>query len=88
VVKYQVIFSKQAAKDPKKLANGGLKEKTIYLLEILQENPFKTPPPFEKLIGNLSGFYSRRINIQHRLVYEVFEDIKTVRVLRMWTHYE
>jgi toxin YoeB len=88
VVKYQVIFSKQAAKDAKKLANGGLKEKTIYLLEILQENPFKTPPPFEKLIGNLSGFYSRRINIQHRLVYEVFEDIKTVRVLRMWTHYE
>lgn len=88
MVKYQVIFSKQAAKDAKKLANAGLKEKTIFLLEILQENPFETPPPFEKLVGNLPGFYSRRINIQHRLVYEVFEDIKTVRVLRMWTHYE
>ncbi|MBE0640085.1 MAG: Txe/YoeB family addiction module toxin [Bacteroidales bacterium] len=85
---YNVVFSRLAAKDAKKIAQAGLKDKTIFLLEILQENPFKTPPPFEKLVGNLSGFYSRRINIRHRLVYEVFEDIKTVRVLRMWTHYD
>jgi toxin YoeB len=73
---------------PKKIARAGLKEKTVVLLEILQHDPFQSPPPFEKLIGNLSGFYSRRINIQHRLIYEVFEDAKIVRVLRMWTHYE
>jgi toxin YoeB len=87
-VNYKVVFSRQAAKDAKKIAQAGLKDKTIFLLSILEENPFKSPPPYEKLMGNLSGFYSRRINIQHRLVYEVFEDIKTVRVLRMWTHYE
>jgi Txe/YoeB family toxin of toxin-antitoxin system len=87
-VNYKVVFSRQAAKDAKKIAQAGLKEKTIFLLGILKDNPFKTPPPYEKLMGNLFGFYSRRINIQHRLVYEVFEDIKTVRVLRMWTHYE
>jgi len=87
-VKYKVVFSRQAAKDAKKIAQAGLKDKTIFLLSILEENPFKSPPPYEKLMGNLSGYYSRRINIQHRLVYEVFEDIKTVRVLRMWTHYE
>lgn len=85
---YKVVFSKQAAKDAKKIAQAGLKEKTIFLLSVLEDDPFKSPPPFEKLLGNLSGFYSRRINIQHRLVYEVFEHIKTVRVLRMWTHYE
>jgi toxin YoeB len=87
-VNYKVVFSRQAAKDAKKIAQAGLKDKTIFLLSILEENPFKSPPPYEKLMGNLSGFYSRRINIQHRLVYEVFEDTKTVRVLRMWTHYE
>jgi toxin YoeB len=87
-VNYKVIFSRQAAKDAKKIAQAGLKDKTIFLLSILEDDPFKSPPPFEKLLGNLSGFYSRRINIRHRLVYEVFEDIKTVRILRMWTHYE
>ena len=88
MVKYQVVFSKQAVKDAQKIAKAGLKEKTVSLLDILQENPWQSPPQFEKLIGNLSGFYSRRINIQHRLIYEVFEDAKIVRVLRMWTHYE
>jgi toxin YoeB len=87
-VNYKVVFSRQAAKDAKKIAQAGLKDKTIFLLSILEDDPFKSPPPFEKLLGNLSGFYSRRINIRHRLVYEVFEDIKTVRILRMWTHYE
>ena len=85
---YKLVFSKQAAKDAEKLAKTGLKAKAWFLLTILQENPFKTPPPFEKLKGNLTGFFSRRINIQHRLIYEVFEDRKIVRVLRMWTHYE
>jgi toxin YoeB len=88
MVMYEVVFSKQAAKDAKKIARAGLKEKTVFLLNILQENPWQSHPPFEKLFGNLSGYYSRRINIQHRLIYEVFEDAKTVRVLRMWTHYE
>lgn len=88
MVKYQVVFSKQAVKDAKKIARAGLKEKAVFLLNILQENPWQSPPQFEKLIGNLSGFYSRRINIQHRLIYEVFEDDKIVRVLRKWTHYE
>ncbi len=88
MVVYKLVFSKQAAKDAEKLAKTGLKTKALFLLNILQVNPYKTPPPFEKLKGNLSGFLSRRINIQHRLIYEVFEKHKIVRVLRMWTHYE
>jgi len=88
MVMYEVVFSKQAAKDAKKIARAGLKEKTVSLLDVLQENPWQSPPQFEKLTGNFTGFYSRRINIQHRLIYEVFEDAKIVRVLRMWTHYE
>lgn len=85
---YQVILSKQAAKDAKKLSAAGLRDKAKRLLAILQHNPWQNPPPYEKLKGDLSRFCSRRINIQHRLVYEVLEDQKTVHVLRMWTHYE
>lgn len=82
------MYAKQAVKDAKKLAASGLKSKAQELLAVLSDDPFQNPPPFEKLVGDLSGAYSRRINIQHRLVYEVFAKEKTVRVLRMWTHYE
>jgi toxin YoeB len=88
VVKWQVVYAKHALKDAKKLAAAGLKAKAKELLEILGRDPFQNPPPFEKLVGDLEGAYSRRISIQHRLVYEVFKKEKTVRVLRMWTHYE
>ena len=74
--------------DAKKIAAAGLRQKVEKLLQILSENPFQTPPPFEKLIGDISGAYSRRITIQHRLVYQVLQEIKTVKVMRMWTHYE
>lgn len=83
-----VVFAKQALKDAKKLAASGLKPKAQDLLTVLATDPFQNPPPFEKLVGDLAGAYSRRINIQHRLVYEVFVTERTVRVLRMWTHYE
>jgi len=82
------FFTKQAQKDAKKIAASGLRSKAEHLLSILQEDPFQNPPPFEKLVGDLSGACSRRINIQHRLVYQVLEKEKTVKVLRMWTHYE
>ena len=85
---WEVVFAKQALKDAKKLAASGLKAKALSLLEVLANDPFQHPPPFEKLVGDLAGAYSRRINIQHRIVYEVFAAEKTVRVLRMWTHYE
>jgi Txe/YoeB family toxin of toxin-antitoxin system len=88
VVSWAVVFAKQAMKDAKKLAASGLKSKAQELLEVLANDPFQNPPPFEKLVGDLAGAYSRRINIQHRIVYEVFSIEKTVRVLRMWTHYE
>ena len=88
MVVWRVVYTKQAQKDAKKIATAGLKPKAEKLLDILSKNPFQTPPPFEKLIGDLSGAYSRRINIQHRLVYQVLEEIKTVKVIRMWTHYE
>ena len=88
MVSWQLVFTKQAQKDAKKIAHSGLKSQAERLLEIVKENPFKNPPPYEKLVGDLSGAYSRRINIQHRLVYQVIEDIKTVKVIRMWTHYE
>jgi Txe/YoeB family toxin of toxin-antitoxin system len=88
VVIWSVVYAKQALKDAKKLKAGGLKDKAQGLLEILESDPFQNPPPFEKLVGDLSGAYSRRINIQHRLVYEVFSEQRTVRVLRMWTHYD
>jgi toxin YoeB len=87
-VSWQVVFAKHAQKDAQKLAASGLKSKVQELLTIIRENPFQTPPPYEKLVGDLAGAYSRRINIQHRLVYEVLQDEKTVKVLRMWSHYE
>ena len=83
-----IKYSKQAVKDSKRIEQSNLKQSVIELLEVLKANPFQNPPPYEKLIGDLTGKYSRRINIQHRLVYEVFEAEKIVRVLRMWTHYE
>ena len=88
MVSWEVVFAKQALKDAKKLSASSLKPKTQELLDMLAANPFQNPPPFEKLVGDLAGAYSRRINIQHRLVYELFADLKTVRVLRMWTHYD
>ena len=88
MVNWEVVYAKQAMKDAKKLAACGLKQKAQELLAILADDPFRNPPPFEKLVGDLAGAYSRRINFQHRIVYEVFAKEKTVRVLRMWTHYE
>lgn len=85
---WQLLFSKHAQKDAKKLLAAGLKPKAQELLALLSEDPFRNPPPYEKLVGDLAGAYSRRINIQHRLVYEVFAQERAVRVLRMWTHYE
>ncbi|MBU1395664.1 MAG: Txe/YoeB family addiction module toxin [Gammaproteobacteria bacterium] len=82
------MVAKHALKDAKKLAASGLKLKALELLAILERDPFQNPPPYEKLVGDLAGAYSRRINIQHRLVHEVFTETRTVRVLRMWTHYE
>lgn len=85
---WKLVYSKQALKDAKKLKAAGLKPKAEELLAILAHDPFQNPPAFEKLVGDLAGAYSRRLNIQHRLVYEVFAKEQTVRVLRMWTHYE
>ena len=85
---YQLVFTKQAQKDAKKLASSGLRPKAESLLEIIKIDPFQTPPPYEKLIGDLAGAYSRRINIQHRLVYQVNESERVVKVIRFWTHYE
>lgn len=85
---WQIVLTKQAEKDVKKVASAGLKEKVFTLLYVLKDNPFQTPPPYEKLIGDLQGYYSRRINIQHRLVYQVIEGEQTVKVIRMCPHYE
>ena len=85
---WKLVYTKQAQKDAQKLAAAGLKPKAQLLLDILAENPYQNPPPYEKLVGDLAGAYSRRINIKHRLVYQALEDIGTVKVLRMWTHYE
>ena len=85
---WTVVYSKQAVKDSKKIEQSNLKDTVKGLIEILKNDPFRNPPPYEKLIGDFTGKYSRRINIQHRLVYEVFEKEMTVRVLRMWTHYD
>jgi len=87
-VKFRVVFTKQAQKDAKKLASAGLKSKAQHLLGILADEPFQNPPPYEKLIGDLAGAHSRRINIQHRLVYQVLKSERVVKVLRLWTHYE
>jgi toxin YoeB len=88
VVSWELVYTKQSQRDAKKLASSNLKNKAQELLDILQSDPFQNPPPYEKLLGDLAGAYSRRINIQHRLVYEVIESSNTVKVLRMWTHYE
>ena len=87
-MKYQLVFTKLAAKDSKKLSSAGLRPKAEKLLGIIAEKPFQNPPPYEKLTGDLTGFYSRRINIQHRLVYQVLAKEKVVKVIRLWTHYE
>jgi len=88
LVSWKVVFTKQAQKDAQKLAATGLKLKAEQLLELLQSDPWQSPPAFEKLIGDLAGAYSRRINIQHRLIYEVLEEERVVKILRMWAHYE
>ncbi len=85
---WQLVYAKQALKDAKKLSASGLRPKAEQLLAVLERDPFQNPPPYEKLVGDLAGAYSRRINIQHRIVYQVFAQKKMVRVLRMWTHYE
>ena len=88
MVKYRLFYTKQAEKDAKKLTASNLANKAKELLAIIQNNPYQNPPPYEKLLGDLCGAYSRRINIQHRLVYEVLEESKSIKVIRMWTHYE
>jgi len=87
-VSWAVVFTKQAQKDAKKIASSNLKPQAQRLLDILAKNPFQNPPPYEKLMGDLAGAFSRRINIQHRLVYQVYAKERTVKVIRMWTHYE
>ena len=85
---WKIYFTKQAQKDAKKISNSGLRHKTETLLEILKENPFRQPPPYEKLVGDLHGAYSRRINIKHRLIYQILKRYKAIKIIRMWTHYE
>jgi toxin YoeB len=87
-VSWQIVFTKQAQKDAKKLSASGLRSKAEELIQILGVNPFQAPPPFEKLVGDLAGAFSRRINFQHRLVYQIIEDQKIVKIFRMWTYYE
>jgi toxin YoeB len=88
LVNWQIVYTKQAQKDAQKLAAAGLKDKAKALLAVIQGNPFQNPPPYEKLVGDLAGAYSRRINIQHRLVYMVLQDEQVVKVLRLWSHYD
>jgi toxin YoeB len=88
VKKWQLFYTKDAQKDARKLSSAGLRKKAATLLAVLEKNPYQNPPPFEKLVGDLSGAYSRRINIQHRIVYQILEKEHAVKVLRMWTHYE
>ncbi len=85
---WRVVFTKQAQKDAKKISASGLKQKVEELINILRQNPYQVPPPFERLIGDLAGAYSRRINIQHRIVYQIMKEEKVVKIIRMWTHYE
>ena len=85
---WKLVYTKQAQKDAKKLATSGLKSKAEKLLQIIQQNPYKNPPPYERLVGDLAGAFSRRINIQHRIVYQVYNEEKVVKIIRMWTHYE
>jgi Txe/YoeB family toxin of toxin-antitoxin system len=88
VSRWRVVFTRQAQKDAKRISSAGLRTKVEYLLEVLRDDPYRSPPPFEKLIGDLTGAYSRRINVQHRLVYEILPEARTVKVIRMWTHYD
>ena len=88
MVNWKLVYTKQAQKDAEKLNSAGLKSKALEILKMLENDPFQMPPPFEKLVGDLSGAFSRRINIQHRIVYQVFQDKKVVKIIRMWTHYE
>jgi len=88
VTAWKIVFTKQAQKDAKKISAAGLKNKVMKLLDVLKINPFKNPPEYEKLVGDLTGAYSRRINLQHRFVYQVYTKEKTIKVIRMWTHYE
>lgn len=88
MVSWQLVYTKQAKRDARKLGSSGLRPQAEKLLALLAANPYQTPPLFEKLVGDMSGAFSRRINIQHRLVYQVLDSIKTVKILRMWTHYE
>jgi toxin YoeB len=88
LVSWRLVFTKLAKKDAKKIVQSGLKPQANRLLDLLREDPYRNPPPYEKLVGDLSGAYSRRINIQHRLIYQILEDINTVKIIRMWTHYE
>ncbi len=85
---WELVYTKQARKDTKKIAASGLKDKAQELFEIIKDNPYQNPPPYEKLIGDLVGAYSRRINIQHRLVYQIYEEERVIKVIRLWTHYE
>lgn len=85
---WRLVFTNQAQKDAQKIAQSGLKTQANRLLDLLREDPYKSPPPYEKLIGDLSGAYSRRINLQHRLIYQILPDINIVKIIRMWTHYE
>ena len=85
---WKLVFTKQVQMDAKKLAASGLKDKAQHLLDLVKEDPYQNPPPFEKLVGDLTGAYSRRINIQHRLVYQIYDEEKIVKVIRLWTHYE
>ncbi len=88
MVNWKIVYTKQAQRDAKKIKSAGLKEKAIEVLKAIEKNPFQSPPPYEKLTGDLTGAYSRRINIQHRIVYQVYKELKTVKMIRMWTHYE
>ncbi|MBQ0721374.1 MAG: Txe/YoeB family addiction module toxin [Gammaproteobacteria bacterium] len=85
---WKLLYTKQAQKDAKKLSASGLKKKAQALLDVIKEDPYQNPPPYEKLVGDLSGAYSRRINIQHRLVYQVYEEKYAIKIIRLWTHYE
>ena len=85
---WRLVYTRQAEKDAKKIAASGLRSKAEEIIQILRENPFQTPPPFEKLVGDLAGAYSRRINIHHRMIYQILTDEKVVKIIRMWTHYE
>jgi len=88
VKEWELVYHKQAQKDAKNLLSAGLKDKALKILDIIKSNPFQNPPPYEKLVGDLTGAYSRRINIQHRIIYQVYEKERVVKIIRMWTHYE